>query len=241
MSARPLVRARGLGVRFLLDRHRRSITPARARFSRGTREQWGLRDVDLEICSGEGLALLGRSGSGKSTLLGAIAGVLPADGGELCVEGTVNALLSRGAGLHGKLDGFQNSMLLGVMAGLSRAEMRAAMPEVRQLSELGEAFDAAANTYSNGMRARLGFYACAPARPDLLLLDEIHEALDHDFRTRLADHARQRLDDGGVVVAAGHDHQMLGRLCSRAAWLEDGRIRQLGDFEAVRVAYMDSM
>ena len=73
----------GVGVMFQLDRARKVVTPAYAKLVRSGETVWGLESVDLEVRAGEAIALVGPSGSGKTTLLRVLAGVLPADRGEL--------------------------------------------------------------------------------------------------------------------------------------------------------------
>jgi ABC-type polysaccharide/polyol phosphate transport system ATPase subunit len=91
------------------------------------------------------------------------------------------------------------------------------------------------------MRARLGLTVADQIRPNVFLLDEVHEALDHEFRAVLEHKAHQLLDAGGIVVAAGHDHPMLARLSTRAIWMEDGAVRGDGPFEEVRVRYLEAV
>ncbi len=66
------------------------------------------------------------------------------------------------------------------------------------------------------MRARLGFAAADLPWTDVLLLDEVHEALDHEYREVVEARAQEIVAAGGVVVAAGHDHPLLDRICTRA-------------------------
>ena len=240
MTAAAVV-ARGLGVEFLFDRQRRLVSPTLARFRmrRTGASSWALRDLDLAIGAGEAVALVGRSGSGKTTLLRTIAGVLGPDAGTIRVEGRVGALLSVGAGVMAGLTGRENAHLLGVLAGLSAREARQATPSVQAASGLGDSFDRPVSSYSQGMRARLGFAAADGADPQILLLDEVHEALDHDYRLLVQERAREILAGGGIVVAAGHDHPLLEQLSARALWLEDGRIIADGPFDDVSAAYLD--
>src|SRR4051794_35536357 len=170
----------GLGVRFQLDRARRAVTPALARMLPRGEETWALRDVDLYAGPGESLGLMGPSGSGKTTLLRVVAGVLPADRGEVAVHGRIGSLLSIQAGLLARLTGAENAVLLAVLSGLSRRQAREAVPRIRERSGLGSAFDHPVMSYSQGMRARLGFAAADSADPQVLLLDEVHEALDDE-------------------------------------------------------------
>jgi ABC-type polysaccharide/polyol phosphate transport system ATPase subunit len=232
-----LVAARGVGIEFVLDRHQRPVTPALGRMRRAAERVWALRDLDLTFLAGEAVALVGRSGSGKTTLLRAIAGVVVPDRGEMEVRGRVGALLSIDAGLMGFLSGRENAELLGVLVGIPRAEVRERLDEVRDLAGLGAAFERPANTYSQGMRARLGFAVGQAAGASVLVLDEVHEALDHEFRALVADRARRLTEAGGVVVAAGHDHGLLETFCERAVHLEGGHVQADGPFEEVVRAY----
>jgi ABC-type polysaccharide/polyol phosphate transport system ATPase subunit len=220
-----LVAARGLGIEFELDRHQRMVTPGLGHLRRVADRVWGLRHVDLTFLPGESVALVGRSGSGKTTLLRAIAGVVPADEGEIEIRGRVGALLSVDAGLMGQLTGVENADLLAVLAGLTRAEARARRDAVRELSALGAAFERPVATYSQGMKARLGFAVAQAAGARVIVLDEVHEALDHEFRALIAERARELTESGGIVVAAGHDHELLATFCTRAVYLEGGHVR----------------
>jgi ABC-2 type transport system ATP-binding protein len=232
------IRAEGLGVRFQFDRQRRVLTPVLSRLRRRQAEAWGLEDVTFSVGPGEGVALLGPSGSGKTSLLRVLAGVLVPDAGSLEVRGQIAPLLSVEAGLLGVLTGRENCLLLGVLAGLSREEARRSVDVVRARSGLGVAFDRPVHSYSEGMRAKLGYAAVEQSGPQILLLDEVHEAFDHQFREVVDAHAHEVLRDGGIVVAAGHDHDLLRRLCARALLLSEGRVAADGDFAEVQRVYL---
>ena len=235
---RAAVRADGLGVRFLFDRNRRMVTPNLARLRRRGAEAWGLRDVSFAARAGEAIALLGRSGAGKTTLLRMIAGVLPADEGSIEVEGSVASLLSVGAGLMAPLTGRENAVLLGVLSGVPRGKAVERLDLVRERSGLGASFERPVSSYSQGMRARLGFAAADQAGTDVLLLDEVHEALDHEYREVVEQRANELLTGGGIVVAAGHDHPLLERICTRALWMDGGHVVGDGPFEELQARYL---
>jgi ABC-type polysaccharide/polyol phosphate transport system ATPase subunit len=232
------IEAQDLGVRFLFDRLRRQVGPTIARLRFGVTEKWGLHGVDFSIGPGQGVALIGPSGSGKTTLLRVVAGVLEPDTGRVDVRGRVGSLLSIDAGLMGLLTGRENSELLGVLAGLSRRSSREALPAVAGRVHLEESFDQPVASYSQGMRARLGFAVAEETDPGVLLLDEVHEALDHEFREIVERRARAMIDAGGIVMAAGHDHPLLDRLCDRAILLKRGEVVADGPFAQVRRAYL---
>ena len=193
--------------------------------------------MELEITPGECVALIGPNGAGKTTLLRAIAGVLAADEGSLEVHGRLGTLLSVEAGLVRLLTGRESCRLLCTLAGLPRVRVRALLPELQAESGFAEAFDRPVSSYSQGMRARLGFAAIARTEPEILLLDEVHEALDREFRELLEARVRKIARNGGIVLAAGHDHEELERLASRAVLLKDGSVSADGPFAEVADAY----
>jgi ABC-type polysaccharide/polyol phosphate transport system ATPase subunit len=229
--------ADGLGVRFDFDRRSRVVTPIPAYIRRIRSRTWGLRDINLRFESGAGIALVGPTGSGKTTLLRVLAGVIPPDEGQVVISGRVGSLLATEAGVGLQLTGRENAMLLAVLAGLSLNQARARMDFVIGQARLEHAFDRPIHTYSEGMRARLHFAVIQAVAPQMLLLDEVFEALDHEFRGLVADYARNLRDQGGIVVAAGHDHPALQWICERAVWLDHGRIRRQGPFREVIPAY----
>ena len=233
-----MIEAANVGIHYLFDRQMRTVSPTTARLRRPGGETWALSELDFEIAAGEGVALLGASGSGKSTLLRTIAGVLEPDTGRLVTRGRVGSLLSVQAGVMALLTGRENTLLLGVLAGMTPRQARAEMDEVKRRSGLGEHYERLVASYSQGMRARLGLAVSERTEPRILLLDEIHEALDHEFRDHVEGYAHELVASGGVVVATGHDHPMLKRLCTRALLLEGGRLTADGDFAVVQRAYL---
>ena len=236
-----MILAEDVGVQFFFNRHLRVVTPGEARLRGRGLTTWGLREVTFSIERGVGTALIGPSGSGKTTLLRVLAGVYTPDRGRIEIHGRVASLLSIDAGLLPLLTGRENALLLGVLGGLSRRAAVRALGDVKARSALGEAFERPVLTYSQGMKARLGLAVAEEAKPQILVLDEVHEALDHEFRHFLQERAHAILDAGGIVVAAGHDHPMLATLCSHALWLENGSVREYGAFEEVQPRYLEAV
>jgi ABC-type polysaccharide/polyol phosphate transport system ATPase subunit len=236
-----VIQAHSVGIRFLFDRHRRVVTSSAARLRRIGSETWGLRNLSFSIPPGEGVALLGPSGSGKTTLLRLLAGVYEPDEGSIDVRGPVASLLSIDAGLMPLLTGRENTLHLGVLAGLTRSASREALEDVKDRSGLDEYFERPVSSYSQGMRARLGFAVAELTKPRVMVLDEVHEALDHEFREILEDRAHALVAAGGIVVSTGHDHPMLERLSTRALYLSHGTLRADGPFHEVQRRYLEEV
>jgi ABC-type polysaccharide/polyol phosphate transport system ATPase subunit len=230
-----------LGIQFEFDRQHRPVTPGAARIRRHCTSGWGLRGISLSLAPGESAALIGPNGAGKTTLLRAIAGVLAPDEGSVVVSGRLGPLLSTDGGLTPTLTGRESCRLLGALAGIGRSELRDALDAIAARSGLGDAFDHPVSSYSQGMRARLGFAAMEQSGPELLLLDEVHEAVDHEYREVLEARVTQIVSDGGIVVAVGHDHAGLSRLCRRAILLEEGHVKADGEFDEVVAGYVEEV
>jgi ABC-2 type transport system ATP-binding protein/lipopolysaccharide transport system ATP-binding protein len=190
-----------------------------------------LRDVSLDLREGDRLALIGHNGAGKSTLLRAIAGVYRPTRGSVVIEGRLSALFNAGTGLDNEATGYENIRLMGLIRGLSPAELDAALPEITEFTELGPFLDLPVRTYSSGMITRLGFAVATSMRPEILLMDEGIGAGDSRFMEK----ARTRLDEfvaaSNLLVLASHSIDLLRKFCNRGAVLSHGRLEFSGAIE----------
>jgi NitT/TauT family transport system ATP-binding protein len=155
-----------------------------------------LDSIDLQLRTGEIVALLGRSGSGKSTLLRAIAGLIPPTTGTVRYRGTTLTGANPGAALV-----FQSFALMpwltvldNVELGLAARKVPPAQRRERALAAIDmiglDGFESAyPKELSGGMRQRVGFARALVLEPDLLLMDEPFSALDvltaENLRTEL--------------------------------------------------------
>ena len=212
------------------------------RSGRWRRERfWALREVSFELHRGEALGIIGRNGAGKSTLLQLLAGILSPDRGRLVNHGVRTALLSLQIGFVPYLTGRQNAMLSGILLGLSRREVECQIDEIQEFAELGEFFDQPLSSYSNGMRARLGFSVAIRLDPDVLLIDEVLAVGDADFRRKSACILRDKIRSDKTVVLVSHNANTLHELCDRAVWIEGGVTRMAGKIDGVLEAYKQAL
>jgi sulfonate transport system ATP-binding protein len=139
-----------------------------------------LRDLDLDIASGEFVALIGRSGSGKSTLLRALAGLDQQVTGEVAVDGAVSIAFQEPRLVPWKR--VDDNVSLGLRDPDPRARTAAALAEV-ELTDRARAWPL---TLSGGEAQRVSLARALVRDPSLLLLDEPFSALD--ALTRIAMH-----------------------------------------------------
>ncbi|WP_457096199.1 sulfate/molybdate ABC transporter ATP-binding protein [Lysobacter sp. P5_B9] len=199
--------------------------------------------VDLDIASGELVALLGPSGSGKTTLLRVIAGLLHADSGQVLfgdTDATRLSLRERNVGFvfqHYAL--FKHMTVAENVAFGLRSRPRSKRPDkatiarrveelltLIQLAELGERYP---EQLSGGQRQRVALARALAIDPTVLLLDEPFGALDAKVRVDLRRWLRRLHEQTGqTTLFVTHDQEEALELADRVVVLREGRIEQVG-------------
>ena len=196
-----------------------------------------LHKISFQVYRGETFGIIGRNGAGKSTALGLIAGVLKPSEGRIAVKGRVSALLELGSGFNGELTGRENIVLNGVLLGLTRSAVMSKMDEIIAFSGLGDFVDQPLRTYSTGMMMRLGFSVVASLNPEILLIDEVFAVGDMEFQKKCMDKLESFKKSGVTIVYVSHGLKTILQACDRVVWIEDHRVRMLGDAREVVNSY----
>jgi ABC-2 type transport system ATP-binding protein len=200
---------------------------------------WALQDVALDVKCGEVFGLVGVNGAGKSTLLKVVARVLRPTKGRVVVRGRVAPLLELGAGFHPELTGKENIFLNGALLGFGHSEMREKYDEIVAFSELGEFINAPIRTYSSGMYARLGFSVATASEPDVLIVDEILSVGDEAFQKKCAARIEAFRQRGAAILMVSHNMTSVEAMCQRAAWLDHGIVKAIGEPAQIIKTYRD--
>ncbi len=201
------------------------------------RDFWALQEVSLEVETGEAVGIIGRNGAGKTTLLQIIAGVLQPTLGDVTVEGRVTALLELGSGFNLEYTGRENILLSGQILGFREEEMKRRMDVIVQFAELEDFVDQPVKTYSTGMLMRLAFASAIHVDPDVLIVDEALSVGDVYFQRKSLDRMEYFRKAGKTVLFVSHDPALVQRFCTRALWLEHGRVAMTGKAKEVVTAY----
>ena len=198
-----------------------------------------LKDVSLKVKKGESWGLIGTNGSGKSTLLKTISGILKPYKGTVTTTGSIAPLIELGAGFDGNLTGRENIYLNGMVLGHSRRFMDEHFDEIVQFANLKKFLDSPIKNFSSGMKARLGFSVATVVNPDILIVDEVLEVGDYNFRRRCQERMQQMLAGGTTLLFVSHNIQTVKNLCDNAIWLDKGVVRMAGPSELVCNAYKE--
>ncbi|HEX67908.1 MAG TPA: ABC transporter ATP-binding protein [bacterium] len=192
----------------------------------------------FEVEKGESVCILGDNGAGKSTLLKVIAGIIQPDRGRVKVEGKVRTLFEVGAGFQPESTGLENIFLQGSLFGFSREEIREKISEIERFASLGDYLYAPLKTYSEGMFIRLAFSIAVHTEPDIFLVDDILSVGDIHFQKKCVDKLIEMKEKGITLILVTHSPALAERLCSRAIWLDKGKIISDGEVGEIVKTYV---
>lgn len=195
--------------------------------------------LSLEAGDGEMLFLLGASGSGKSTLLRILAGLLPADSGQILLDGEEisrrppeerrMAMVFQNYALWPHLDAAAN-VAFGLEAqGLARKPARRQAEEMLELVGLSGLAARMPGQLSGGQQQRVALARALAVSPRVLLLDEPLSNLDAGLRDQMrAELRRLCRERRQTAVYVTHDQKEAMAMADRIAILDRGQVRQAG-------------
>ena len=199
---------------------------------------YALKDVSFEVQQEEVLGIIGPNGAGKSTMLKILCRICRPTRGKVVIRGDVSGLLEVGTGFHPELTGRENVYFNGAILGMKHRELKEKFDEIVEFSGVEKFLDTPVKRYSSGMFVRLAFAVAAHLEPDILLVDEVLAVGDAEFQQKCVEKMKKVADKGHTVIFVSHDLSNIGKLCSRAILLEEGRIRFDGDTKQCMEIYL---
>ncbi len=210
------------------------------RFSTGSTEVTAVRDISLDVASGEFLAVTGRSGSGKTTLLNLLGGLDRPTAGTVLFKGRSVSAMSEAEltelrrhdvsfvfqsfGLLLILSAYENVELPLRINGVSRSDRHHRVQEALELVGLGARARHRPHELSGGEQQRVAIARALASRPSVILADEPTGELDSatgmSVMTALRDIAKAQ---GITVVVATHD-LALAHMADRIKEMVDGAL-----------------
>jgi ABC-type polysaccharide/polyol phosphate transport system ATPase subunit len=183
-----------------------------------------LDEVSMAVDRGDAVGILGRNGAGKSTLLKLISRITAPSAGEIRIKGRVASLLEIGTGFHPELTGRENIFLNGAILGMTRGEIAGKLDEIIDFSEIEQFVDTPVKRYSSGMYVKLAFAVASNLDPDILICDEVLAVGDVAFQQKCLGKMSDVARGGRAVIYVSHNLRTVSQLCTRAVYLERGKL-----------------
>ena len=233
----PAVSIRGVSKKYRLfpgagARLKETLSFGRKQYGR---DFYALQDIDLTVEPGTALGILGRNGAGKSTLVGIISGLLHPTSGTVEVNGRVVALSATGVGFDSEMTGRENIMLNGMILGMKRQEILRRFDDIAEFADIEEHMDQPLQTFSSGMRSRLGFAVAINMEPEILLLDETLSPGDKVYKEAAMQKLYELRDSGTAILLVSHSMKTIEDFCTEAILLHKGR--KIADGETTEVIH----
>jgi ABC-2 type transport system ATP-binding protein len=195
-----------------------------------------LKDINLEIHSGEIFGLLGPSGAGKTTLVKQLVGLeLPTEGENYLFGEKMPSLkliekigyMAQSDALYTELSAKENLEFFAALFGLSSARRKKRILEVMELVDLSEHLTKLVTNYSGGMKRRLSLAAAMLHEPELLILDEPTVGIDPVLRKSIWNGFYDLKARGKTLIVTTHVMDEAEK-CDRLGLIRDGRLIAIG-------------
>lgn len=194
-----------------------------------------IRDINLEIMSGERVAILGDAGSGRSTLLNLMAGMTYPTEGTINVRKKTTLIRTLKLGFATDRTGRENIRIQGSVLGWSRREIAEREQAIIDFAELSDIIDNPVSSYPPIQANRLGFAIQTSTGSDIILFDAPFTKKDLAFRTKSVQQLLSICEAGtGTLIMVNNDAGLITELCERGIYLKDGSIEFDGPVEAAR-------
>lgn len=203
-----------------------------------------LKSLNMEIDSGEVVAIIGSSGSGKSTLVRCITGLEPIDEGEILLYDTAVKNTSNTNGKIGMV--FQNfnlfphykvgeniSMPLKTILKMSDNGAKEKAKVLLNKVHILDKIDRYPNTLSGGQKQRLAIARTLAMKPEIIIFDEPTSSLDPELAHEVFETISELAKDGQTMLIVTHQINAIRRFATRVVFLNEGKIEAEGTPEYI--------
>ncbi|MFB5759161.1 ABC transporter ATP-binding protein [Paenibacillus medicaginis] len=220
-----------------MDTHERETVLSVQHVKKKIGRRWIIQDVTFDVYAGEIFGFLGPNGAGKTTTIRMLVDLIKPTEGTISVCGyNVNRDPERALTFVGSI--VENPEMYGYLTGWENLEHFARMQpgidaariqEVVHLVQLDRRIHDKVNTYSLGMRQRLGIAQALLGRPKLLILDEPTNGLDPKGIKEMRAFIRELAEQGMAVFVSSHLLSEIQLLCDRVAIISHGNVLTVGE------------
>ena len=205
-----------------------------------------LKGISFTAESGRALGLLGRNGAGKTTAIRIMMGVLPADSGEVLLDGKkldINRVkvgyLPEERGLYPKKPIMEQLVYFGQLRGMTASAAKKSAQVLVERLGMQEYMNKKRKlmTLSKGNQQKIQLAAALITDPDIVILDEPFSGLDPVNAMLLEEIVRERIQKGNIVLFSSHQMNYIEEFCDNIAILNGGQIALSGGIREIKRGY----
>lgn len=204
-----------------------------------------IKDLSLEIKSGDIFGFIGHNGAGKTTTIKSVVGILEFEKGDIFIDGVSIkenpieckkkiAYIPDNPELYDALTGIQYLNFIGDIYKVPRKEREELIKVYSDTFEITKSLGDLISSYSHGMKQKLAIISALIHKPKLLILDEPFVGLDPKASHTLKKIMKDICSDGGAIFFSTHVLEVAEKLCNKIAIIKNGEIIISGDTDKVK-------
>lgn len=187
-----------------------------------------INNLNLSIDSGEITALVGQNGAGKSTLIRLLSGLYKPDSGNIIMDKNtkIGVLLGGDVSLYKNLTGFEIIQYFGKLHHLNNNDINERINNLNDVLNFKDFIHKPANTFSRGMKQKIGLAISIIHNPDVLFLDEPSTGMDIEASNDVINFIKYLKTQNKTILIATHNIFEISDLSDKIAFISNGKIQK---------------
>ena len=209
---------------------------------------YSVKDLSLNIETGEIFGLLGPNGAGKTTLISLLCSLLKPTSGSFTIDGLsyknqqrqikkIIGIVPQEYALYPTLTAYENLVYFGSMYGLKGQALKEKINTYLEILGLADFKDKKIDTFSGGMKRRINLIASILHTPKVLFLDEPTVGVDVQSKNAIISYLKELNQQGTTIIYTSHHMNEAQEFCSRVAIIDRGSIISQGVPEELIAAH----
>lgn len=214
-----------------------NISNVSKEFGKDSKRVQALKDINIEICKGEIICILGHNGAGKTTLIKCISGLILPTVGDISINSKsviknpdiskqkIGAVLEGSRNIYYYLTPKENLKYFGLLNNLSKDEIEKRTQYYLKLFDLKDRQNDKVKEFSRGMQQKVAIMVALMKEPDILLLDEPTLGLDIISSSIVKDIIEELSKKWNkTIIITTHDVSLIENLSSRVIFMRNGTV-----------------
>ena len=204
-----------------------------------------IKDITLDIESGDIFAFIGHNGAGKTTLIKCIVGLLDFEKGSIKIDGIdvkenaldakkIIAYIPDNPNIYESMSAIQYLNFIANAFNLSESERKEKIEYYANLLDLKSKLGDKISTYSHGMKQKLVIIGALIHSPKLLVLDEPFVGLDPEASFKIKNIFKEITENGTAIFFSTHVLETAEKLCNKVAVIRKGEVIRCGDMSIIK-------